>query len=240
MISYYELSIKMFLIMHIFIKLIFMYITSYMFVYWLTCSIYYVLDLLSTKIEYIRSFKIQQDKYIDFTKYKHTVEHVLLHQIMTIPFIILLAPLILIINNDMSFLLPTFFELVSKLGISLLIFDFTFYMCHYLCHCKYLYVKIHKFHHDWTAPIAAAAHYNHFIEHVVVNIFVPSISIIITGANLFTMMLWFTIATLCVTATHSGYWIFMATKHDNHHKYFNCEYGFVITDKLFGTNRKIK
>ena len=62
-------------------------------------------------------------------------------------------------------------------------------------------------------------------------------SCVITGASATTMVIWFILATIFVTNTHSGYWWAYATKHDDHHRYFNVNYGIFITDKIFGTSK---
>lgn len=222
----------------IFVKMLLMYLVSYVGTYWLCCSVYYVIDTMVSKNKYIKSFKIQQDKLpIDYVKYRTTILHIARHQLIAIPLIVLSVPCIMFVQNDMIYQIPTFFDAFTKMFMATLIFDFLFYFVHYALHSKYLY-KYHKVHHEWTAPVAAAAHYNHFLEFIIIDIIVPMISIIITGANIVTMMMWIGLGTIIVTATHSGYWLLLAQKHDNHHKYYDCDYGFVVTDYIFGTNRK--
>jgi sterol desaturase/sphingolipid hydroxylase (fatty acid hydroxylase superfamily) len=173
---------------------------------------------------------------IDFNKYHQTMFNVFLNQILSIPFLIIPISLIYYIGNDMSLTIPSYWILSKHIVLSLLIFDIIFFVSHYFSHCGYLYKYFHKIHHEWPSPVAVAAHYNHFIEHLFLNIFAPAISIIIIGANYFTMCLWFIIATIAVTFTHSGYSFAGATRHDYHHHYYKAEYGVFISDYLFGTN----
>jgi len=214
-------------------KILTAYIAGYVIPYWANSGIYYLLDTSGNK--YIQSLKLQKDKCIDLNKYKKTIFHVLKHQILTIPFLLIFVPLVKRFKNDMTNKFPTVREFIRRLLMIIFIFEVLFYTGHYIIHSKCLYGRIHKKHHEWTAPVAAAAHYNHFLEHIILNITVPSISAIITGSNFITILFWFMLASISVTSTHSGYWFALARKHDNHHKYFNCEYGVIFMDYLFNT-----
>ena len=162
--------------------------------------------------------------------------HVLINQLLSIPFLIIPAYLIHYFGNDMSITIPSYHSLFIHIILSLIIFDFIFFVGHYLSHFSYLYKSLHKIHHEWSSPVAVSAHYNHFIEHLILNILAPSISIIVVGANYFTMCLWFVLATMAVTFTHSGYFFAGASRHDYHHHYYKSEYGVFISDFIFKTN----
>lgn len=216
---------------------ILIYCVSYMGTYWLTSIIYYILDILSTKCSWINSFRIQQNKEIDFNKYHKTIKHVMINHILTSPFIYSLSPLLIYFNNDLSLTLPTIQTLIYNLLMAIMCYDLLFYVFHRLGHTKILYGRIHKTHHEWTAPVGVSANYNHFAEHVIVNAIIPSISIIMTGANLVTIMIWSMLGAHIGTSTHSGYWIGLYKDHDDHHKYFNYNYGLFISDYIFRTQK---
>ena len=186
----------MFTITDIILKSLQLYLFCYMGVYWLISLVFYFLDKKSMIYVPITNLKIQPEKMIDFNKYHQTMFNVFLNQILSIPFLIIPISLIYYIGNDMSLTIPSYWILSKHIVLSLLIFDIIFFVSHYFSHCGYLYKYFHKIHHEWPSPVAVAAHYNHFIEHLILNIFAPAISIIIIGANYFTMCLWFIIATI--------------------------------------------
>jgi sterol desaturase/sphingolipid hydroxylase (fatty acid hydroxylase superfamily) len=213
-------------------------ISIYMTTYWFFGFIYFWLDVLSIKYDGVKKLKIQNSKRIDFNAYYKTAKHVFAHQILSFPVILLTSPFLIYMNNDLSFTLPHMSTLLYHIILGTLYFDISFYTLHYLGHSKLIYGSIHKIHHEWTSPISIAAHYNHFLEHCIINTLLPNICMILTGANLITMLVWYFIGTLNAINTHSGYWFAWAKKHDNHHRYFTCNYGILITDYIFGTFRE--
>ena len=98
--------------------------------------------------------------------------------------------------------------------------DFVFYHGHKLLHHRKIYKYIHKKHHEWQAPIAAAAEYAHPIEHVITGLFSASLGLMITAAPIPVMWLWFTWLGFQVQNDHSGYHfplMFSPEFHDYHH-----------------------
>lgn len=218
---------------------LFIYITAYIIPYWLSSLFYYFIDVSSEVYTTLKIFKIQQEKDINYQKYSSAAKIVIRNQIIGLLFVPVSDLLIHLCGNDMSYIFPSLFELVSRIFLAICAMDIMFYTAHYYAHSQALYGKFHKIHHEWTSPVAVSAHYNHYAEHVVINFLIPSLSSIIAGCNFTTMWIYYLISTLVVTATHSGYWPANAVKHDNHHKYFNCEYGVFIMDYLMGTSRRI-
>ena len=62
---------------------------------------------------------------------------------------------------------PGALETFGILALSMVCHDFIFYHGHKMLHHRSLYKHIHKKHHEWQAPIAAAAVYAHPLEHAI-------------------------------------------------------------------------
>lgn len=128
--------------------------------------------------------------------------------------------------------LPTFPRVVFELIAFVCIEEIFFYYGHRLMHTPLLYKRIHKIHHEWTAPIGACvrwrAHlcaglvslYAHPFEHVVCNLVPPLLGPLLTGSHVATALLWYTLALLSTTSAHSGYHFPVLPSpeaHDYHH-----------------------
>ncbi len=115
--------------------------------------------------------------------------------------------------------------------------DIIFYHGHRMLHHRQLYKHIHKKHHEWQAPIAAAAIYAHPLEHsvtgnqlilnpdsfyrsVFTGIVWASAGLLITKPPLAVMWLWYMWLGFQVQNDHSGYHfplMFSPEFHDYHH-----------------------
>jgi fatty acid hydroxylase domain-containing protein 2 len=45
-----------------------------------------------------------------------------------------------------------------------------FYLTHRMLHQPTLYKRVHAIHHEFSAPVGAAALYSHWLEHLVSNL----------------------------------------------------------------------
>ena len=133
-------------------------------------------------------------------------------------------------NPDVRYV-PTTFDTFVTLMICMLGHDFVFYHGHKLLHHRSIYKYIHKKHHEWQAPIAAAAEYAHPVEHAITGLFSASLGLIITAAPIPVFWLWFTWLGFQVQNDHSGYHfplMFSPEFHDYHH----LKWVFIILDSL--------
>ena len=98
------------------------------------------------------------------------------------------------------------------------------YLYHRLFHHRYLYSRIHKIHHEWTAPVSIVSIYCHPLEHFFVNL-LPILggSLLLGdyfGNHLASLWLFLMAAIINTTCTHCGYHLpFLASPeaHDFHH-----------------------
>ena len=124
---------------------------------------------------------------------------------------------------------------IFDLLMSYILMDFVYYITHRALHLDCFYTRFHKKHHEITAPIGLAATYLTVVDFYS-NIFSIYLPPIILSADHTTMTIWVIISTLnTVFIGHSGYSP-IASFHDNHHEYFNYNYGVgVFSDNMFNT-----
>ncbi|KAL2556987.1 Methylsterol monooxygenase 1-2 [Forsythia ovata] len=102
-----------------------------------------------------------------------------------------------------SLSLPSLWEIIVQLGVYFIIEDYTNYWIHRFLHCKWGYEKIHKVHHEYTAPVGFAAPYEHWVEILILGI--PSfLGPAITPGHMITFWLWIGLRQIEAIETHSG------------------------------------
>ena len=87
-------------------------------------------------------------------------------------------------------------------------------------HHPTLYKRIHKMHHEWTAPIGVISVYCHPVEHILSNLVPLFVGPALCGCHMFTTMVWVVVALLTTTISHSGYHFPLLPSpeaHDYHH-----------------------
>ena len=159
----------------------------------------------------------------------------------------------IIINYEVS--LSMFLRALVEMTLCYLIEDIYGYAFHRYCHCnKYLYMNVHKLHHDNQAECFTTAFYIHPAELVgFYFIGVMAGPMIVSklfsdGISLLGMTTWFCAAEFYLFWSHTGYepanknsqyakWIPSTKFHNDHHKYYNCNFSSYYLDSLFGTLR---
>ncbi|KAK3224789.1 hypothetical protein Dsin_004651 [Dipteronia sinensis] len=148
--------------------------------------------------------------------------------------------------------LPSGREIFLQLLVYFLVEDYTNYWIHRFLHNKWGYEKIHRVHHEYSAPIGFAAPYAHWAEILVLGI--PSfLGPAMVPGHIITFWLWIALRQVEAIETHSGYdFPWMPTKyipfyggaeyHDYHHyvggqSQSNFASVFTYCDYLYGTDK---
>ena len=100
--------------------------------------------------------------------------------------------------------LPSGWEILLQLFVYFVVEDYTNYWIHRFLHNKWGYEKIHKVHHEFTAPIGFAAPYAHWAEVLILGI--PSfLGPAMVPGHMITFWLWIALRQIEAIDTHSGY-----------------------------------
>jgi sterol desaturase/sphingolipid hydroxylase (fatty acid hydroxylase superfamily) len=142
---------------------------------------------------------------------------------------------------------PSFIYLVGSFILSLLLFDTWFYWMHRLIHTRFLYRKVHSWHHQTVTPEAWSNNSDLLIDNLFLQSYwlVAHFLIPIAPIALFIHKLYDQVSGVI---GHSGYeltgsvcWppspLISVTHHDQHHQFVRCNYAthFTFWDRLMGT-----
>ncbi|CAA0842284.1 Methylsterol monooxygenase 1-1 [Striga hermonthica] len=161
-------------------------------------------------------------------------------------------PSVKLIGVRTSLPLPSLWEILLQLGVYFIVEDYTNYWIHRFLHGKWGYEKIHKVHHEYTAPIGFAAPYAHWAEVLILGI--PSfLGPAMVPGHIITFWLWIALRQIEAIETHSGYDLpWTPTKyipfyggpdyHDYHHyvggqSQSNFASVFTYCDYIYGTDK---
>ena len=100
--------------------------------------------------------------------------------------------------------LPSGWEMFAQLLVYFVVEDFTNYWIHRFLHNKWGYEKIHRVHHEYTAPIGFAAPYAHWAEILILGI--PSfLGPAMVPGHMITFWMWIALRQIEAIETHCGY-----------------------------------
>jgi len=130
--------------------------------------------------------------------------------------------------------------------LSLLLYDTWFYWMHRLEHTKFLFRRIHAWHHVTKTPTVWATNSNTLLESILVDSY-WMVALIVSPFPTYILLLHRGFLFVTDIIGHCGYeftgngtWLVSTTFHDRHHEFINCNYGnqFLFWDKLMKTNFK--
>jgi fatty acid hydroxylase domain-containing protein 2 len=116
--------------------------------------------------------------------------------------------------------LESFPVAISKIFMSLVFYEITFYINHTLLHHKLIYKHIHKIHHEWISSVSIIALYAHPVEHLVINLGSVWGAVVFTNSHIATGWVWMGLLLISTLVDHSGYHVpftHSSQHHDYHH-----------------------
>lgn len=135
--------------------------------------------------------------------------------------------------------LPAFSEIAIHSVLGGLLVEVFFFASHRLLHLTPLYIRFHKQHHEYKAPIGLAAIYAHPIEALIGNCFAVMGPPFLVGFHAYSWYIGICLGFFSTQSSHSGYNI-DGRFHDIHHEFTTFNYGsFGLLDRLFGTFKSI-
>ncbi|KAE8683823.1 Methylsterol monooxygenase 1-1 [Hibiscus syriacus] len=124
--------------------------------------------------------------------------------LVVVPLQFVSYPSIKMIGIQTGLPLPSVWEILSQLGVYFMVEDYTNYWLHRFLHGKWGYDKIHRVHHEYTAPIGFASPYAHWLEILILGI--PTfLGPAIAPGHMITFWLWIVLRQIESIETHSGY-----------------------------------
>lgn len=137
-------------------------------VYWAGGLIFMAMDLYPPLHSLVKDYKVQPDKRTTWKEYKTVMYIVARNRIcVALPMSMAMGywrPL------STSPPLPGAWETISTFIFCLACEEIGFYAVHRLVHSRGLYARIHKMHHQFTAPVAFASTYCTMTEHIFVRV----------------------------------------------------------------------
>lgn len=218
--------------------------------YFVLCIPYLVCDILGKKWPAIYRYKLQPDKLPTTAMLIHCSGVTLYNHILLV-FPAAVAQWLWRPPVPLPERAPTLLELAGGVTGNLLLFDFQYFIWHFLHHkIRWLYVTFHAIHHNYSAPFALATQCLGGWELVTVG-FWTTINPVLLRCHLLTTWMFMVVHVYVSVEDHCGYDFPWSTsrlipfgvyggpsKHDVHHQKPNTNFAphFSHWDKLFGTH----
>ncbi|XP_070552708.1 fatty acid hydroxylase domain-containing protein 2-like [Ptychodera flava] len=207
-----------------------------------TNGFFMILDLAKMP-KFLYKYKIQSDKQVEMRKLRKALRQAAINQILvSLPAFVAWYYIAKWRGCSCGYDVPSGWEIVRDLVVILAVEEIGFYYTHRMWHHPIFYQKIHKLHHEWTAPIGIVAVYLHPLEYFVSGVMVALAGPIIMGSHMLTSWIWLFAGVIATTVHHSGYSFpgplrHTTEFHDFHHLKYNYCYGvFGILDYIHGTD----
>jgi len=216
------------------------------FCYMIGALFFFVID----KFHLLHKYKIQQERYPTKVDYVKCIKNLVQNYVIVIfPLIYVIYPLAGYLKFQIALPLPNLFTFCWQLFFCIVTEDILHYWLHRALHVPWLYKRIHKVHHTFSAPFGLTASYAHPLEVIILGI--PTfLGPFVLQSHYFVFFSFILYRQLDAVGTHSGYDLphlfdllpyYGGIKlHDFHHKNFIFNYSsrFFFMDKWFGTYKE--
>ncbi|KAJ1741273.1 C-4 sterol methyl oxidase [Coemansia sp. RSA 989] len=211
---------------------------------------YFICDYIPA----MQKYKLQPDKEISNQQWWKCVRSLLISQIFVqLPMMMFFLPAARMVGFECGAPFPAWLRVAFQVSVFFVIEDFYHYWAHRLFHYGIFYKRIHKVHHEHTAPFGIAAEYAHPLETAILGqgtIAGPLFfNYFIEQVHITTMLIWIAARLWQTVEAHCGYdfpwstshWLPFwagASHHDYHHMAFvdNFASTFRWWDRIFGTD----
>jgi len=207
------------------------------------CTVFTIYDL-NPENHALSRYKIQETKNtpVKYDDILVCILQALINQcFVTLPSIAFSYFLFLYRGSNLDYTtFPSLSRFILDLASFLIVEEILFYHFHRLMHTSFFYSRIHKRHHQFTAPISLSALYSHPIEHALINLLPVLSGPILMASHIWTTWIWVVLVMTNAILVHSGYhlpFLISTRLHDFHHAQFNSNFGVLgVLDYLYGTD----